>query len=108
VVKETICCRAIDIVVVKGRDTPTVLYEIVTERNLASREQLTVESFSEQLISFLRSNDLLAVLNGIDQTMKVAGYEENKALQLLRERCLPYLTNGLRFTGIQAYSEKSF
>ncbi|KAL9647366.1 hypothetical protein ABK040_011730 [Willaertia magna] len=106
--KEKCCCKFIDVVVVKGTTEDIAIYEILEERTKANIEQIEIENITNELLFALKKNDWEETMRLVLKAMKVAGFENNKALEIILERCKKFEEKKDEFVGILSFHEKSF
>ncbi|KAL0490778.1 adenylate cyclase, partial [Acrasis kona] len=85
-IKGRIICRAVDVVMVKGRTQETILYELLSKDEEATVNHTKIEQASNNLVLAMRSGEVRNIRRCINNAQKVPGYSEDKALSLLLER----------------------
>lgn len=100
-IKHEIVCRALDIVVVKGRTGHTVIYTLEALRSEATPDQISAEKISREMLKYMKAGDGEETRRYIDSILEMNTYKNDHAMKLLKSRTY------LETFGIAKYSSKS-
>lgn len=89
-VQETMVTRKLDLVRVKGKNEPVVLYELIAEKGKESSNLKEAKELYEYGLEFYLKREWQKAISYFKDVEKAKG-EKDKAARLLKERCEEYL-----------------
>eukprot|EP00928_Gymnodinium_smaydae_P040238 TRINITY_DN27315_c0_g5_i1.p1 TRINITY_DN27315_c0_g5~~TRINITY_DN27315_c0_g5_i1.p1 ORF type:complete len:832 (-),score=134.27 TRINITY_DN27315_c0_g5_i1:87-2582(-) len=108
-VRQTFVTRPIDLVVVKGRRTPTSIHEVLAFKATATEPQLQIAKESERVVEAYLNRDFSSALMSLSK-IKTLKNDSDPAGDVLTERCKQFLMEPPppNWNGAEVLSQKTF
>jgi adenylate cyclase len=88
-VREELLCRAVDVVIVKGRRAPTLIYELLGPKRDATVEQKLVCKHAACALELFKQRNFEGCLKRLNQMEHLI--KDDKAVLFLRQKCQRYI-----------------
>eukprot|EP00761_Pharyngomonas_kirbyi_P007225 gb/GECH01007235.1/.p1 GENE.gb/GECH01007235.1/~~gb/GECH01007235.1/.p1 ORF type:complete len:493 (+),score=98.16 gb/GECH01007235.1/:1-1479(+) len=105
-VSETYCARAVDNVRLKGRQSETMVFELLGQRSQVSREILYLEQITLESMKAYRSGDICKAIEDLEEARTIPGYTCDNAILHVLSRFREMESRGV--VEPNTLSEKSF
>jgi class 3 adenylate cyclase len=108
--RDNFVIRPLDFVVVKGRKTPTPIYEVLAPQATASEEYIQIASHAEMAMQAYLKRDFRTAITTMENIVHLKGGARDKAGEVLIERCKNFLAKPPPedWDGSEILKDKSF
>jgi len=88
-IKNHICCRMLDKVMVKGKSTPIMMYEVMEERERADHETVMISDLTDSAFKMYLGGDFEKSASGYNQILTIR--HDDPLSKIFSERCRQYI-----------------